>query len=248
MIGRERKISYATYTDVGNREVNEDSIGVFTSESGREGFILCDGLGGHGMGDIASSLVVEVFESQYHKISLIENYLQESFEAAQDVLLAEQKVRRAVRKMKTTAVAVITDKKKVHIGYIGDSRVYVFYKNKLKVRTLDHSIPQMLAISGDIKESEIRGHKDRSTLLRVLGIEWEEPMYELLQPMSIGKCQAILCCSDGFWEQIDEAAMVKLLKTSNDVNEWLERMKSVVMTNGVGKNMDNNSAIAIWCQ
>ena len=246
MIGKKRKLSYATYTGAGNREINEDSLGTFACEDGRYGFVLCDGLGGHGMGDVASSLVVEVFRSQFYKIRDIESYLGQSFQAAQDVLMAEQKARGASRKMKTTAVAVVTDGKTVHIGHIGDSRVYVFDNNKIRTRTLDHSIPQMLAVSGDIKESEIRGHKDRNILLRVLGIDWEEPMYELMRPIPLRKCQAILCCSDGFWELIDEEKMCDLLKSSSTANEWIEKMKRVVLTNGVGKNMDNNSAIAIW--
>ena len=240
-------ITYSTYTDKGGRDINEDSIGVFQN-AGNLGFVLCDGLGGHGMGDAASSLVVEVFKDQFSKTDDLVNYLGQAFLASQDILIAEQKARNAEKKMKTTAVSLVTDGNTAYIGHIGDSRVYAFNKNKVKTRTLDHSIPQMLVLSKEIKESEIRNHPERNIVLRVMGIEWEEPMYELMVPIPLKKCQAFLLCSDGFWELIEEKTMCELLKKASTVDQWLYEMAAVVKANGVGKNMDNNSAIAVWCK
>lgn len=240
-------ITYSTYTDKGGREINEDSIGVFQSAV-NSGFVLCDGLGGHGMGDVASSLVVEVFKDQFYKTDDLVNFLGQAFLASQDILMAEQKTRGAEKKMKTTAVSLVTDENTAYIGHIGDSRVYVFYKNKVKTRTLDHSIPQMLVLSKEIKESEIRNHPERNIVLRVMGIEWEQPMYELMVPIPLKKCQAFLLCSDGFWELIEEKTMCEFLKKSSSVEQWLSEMAAEVKKNGFGKNMDNNSAIAVWCK
>ena len=236
---------HAIFTNVGGRQINEDSVGVFQN-GGNNCYILCDGLGGHGMGDIASSLVVAVFEDQFNKTDDVVNFLGQTFSAAQDILMAEQKARNAKRKMKTTGVAVITDDRNAYIGHVGDSRGYVFYKNKVKTRTLDHSIPQMLVLSREIKEDQIRNHPDRNTLLRVMGVEWDEAMYELMAPIPLKKCQAFLLCSDGFWELIDEKEMCAQLKKAGSVEEWLRNMIKIVQTNGEGKNMDNYSAIAVW--
>ena len=54
-----------------------------------------------------------------------------------------------------------------------------------------------------------------------------------------------LLCSDGFWELIDEKKMMKLLKKSSDMAQWLNEMETIVIKNGKKKNMDNYSAIAI---
>lgn len=237
--------AHAVYTHSGGHEVNEDSVGV--SQNGQNNcYILCDGLGGHGMGEVASSLVVDVFKDQFGKSDEAVNFLGQTFMAAQDILMADQKVRNAKRKMKTTAAVLATDDRNAYIGHVGDSRVYVFYKNKVKVRTLDHSIPQMLVLSGEIKENQIRNHPERNIVLRVLGIDWEEPMYELMAPIPLKKCQAFLLCSDGFWELIDEKEMCALLKRASSVEEWLLNMAEVVRKNGEGIEMDNNSAIAVW--
>ena len=198
------------------------------------------------MGDIASSLVVAVFEDQFNKTDDVVNFLGQTFIASQDILMAEQKARNAKRKMKTTGVAVVTDDRNAYIGHIGDSRGYVFYKNKVRTRTLDHSIPQMLVLSREIKEEQIRNHPERNTLLRVMGVEWDEAMYELMAPISLKKCQAFLLCSDGFWELIEEKEMCNLLKKSSSPQEWLLSMAEVVKKNGTDKNMDNYSAIAVW--
>ena len=148
--------------------------------------------------------------------------------------------------MKTTATAVLISEDTVYRGYIGDSRIYVFKKNKVKERTLDHSVPQMLVMAREIKEKDIRNHPDRNRLLKVMGIEWEEPAFKIEEPLRTDECQAILMCSDGFWELITEKEMCKILKKSNTVQEWIEKMAEVVHENGKDKNMDNNSAIGIW--
>jgi serine/threonine protein phosphatase PrpC len=117
----------------------------------------------------------------------------------------------------------------------------------VKLRTLDHSVPQMLVFAREIKEKQIRNHPDRNRLLRVMGIEWEKPMYELAEQTQLEKYQAFLLCSDGFWELIDEKQMCKLLKNSSTVEEWMQAMVEVIKQNGIGKNMDNYTAIALWC-
>lgn len=236
---------WATFTNQGGRLINEDSVGVFQNGENRC-YVLCDGLGGHGMGDVASSLAVSVFEDQFQKTDDAVNFLRQAFVAAQDILMAEQIARHAKQKMKTTGVAIVTDDRNAYVGHVGDSRGYVFHKNRVKVRTLDHSIPQMLVLSREIKESQIRNHPDRNILLRVMGVEWDDVMCELMLPLPLKKCQAFLLCSDGFWELIDEKEMCAQLKKSRSVEEWLQNMVAIVQANGEGKNMDNYSAIAVW--
>lgn len=238
-------IEYSAITEKGSRNANEDSIGHFVSKE-KQCFVVCDGLGGHGMGDVASKLVVDEFGSLFEHADDISSFLGKAFESAQTQLMIAQKEQKATRKMKTTCVALATDESNAYVGHVGDSRLYVFQKNKVKTRTLDHSIPQMLVLSKDIKESEIRNHPERNYVLRVMGIEWEKPMYELMPTIKLRKCQAFLLCTDGFWELILEEDMCRLLKESDSPEEWLNKMAEIVKHNGEGKNMDNYSAIAVW--
>lgn len=240
-------ITYTLFTDRGGREVNEDSARVFEKD-GKKCLVLCDGLGGHGKGEVASALVVEAVGQIFNSAQKIdEDFLRSAFQLSQEALIDEQIRQDAKTDMKTTAVAMYIDGNKVQWGHVGDSRLYAFAKNKVKLRTLDHSVPQMLVFAREIKEKQIRNHPDRNRLLRVMGIEWEKPMYELAEQTQLEKYQAFLLCSDGFWELIDEKQMCKLLKNSSTVEEWMQAMVEVIKQNGIGKNMDNYTAIALWC-
>ncbi len=248
MIFRKYKSSWAQYTDIGGREVNEDSIGVVEQQQ-QTCFILCDGLGGHGMGDAASSTAVKVFTEEFQKAEKAGGFLSDGFRAAQRAIMEKQVRENAGDKMKTTACCMALDEKKAYIGHVGDSRVYVFdrHMNVMK-RTLDHSVPQMLALSGQIRESEIRHHPDRSTVMRSLGVEWNEDMFELEKPVPLGKCKGFLLCTDGFWELIEEEDMCRTLKEAQSAEEWLYKMRQIVKANGEGTKMDNHSAIAVWVE
>ena len=238
-------LEYAGFTNRGDRDVNEDSTAVFNND-GKECFMVCDGLGGHGLGDMASALAVQTFREVFKKNGSPESIMKDAFRKAQERLIGEQERTHTQKKMKTTVTCLVTDKNKAFIGYIGDSRVYVFSEGRVLTRTLDHSIPQMLVTMGDLKEEEIRHHKDRNILLRVMGIDWEDDQFELLKPIALRKCDAFLLCSDGFWELIEEGKMCELLSASESAQEWMDCMVEEVQRNGEGSDMDNYSAIAVF--
>ena len=104
----------------------------------------------------------------------------------------------------------------------------------------------MLALGGQIKESEIRYHKDRNRVLRVMGTPWEGESYSVADPIEMLDDQAFVLCSDGFWELITEKEMEKTLKQSSSVAQWLEKMEKIVVKRGENKDMDNYSAICVY--
>jgi serine/threonine protein phosphatase PrpC len=239
-------VHYKIYTNVGNREINEDSVGE-AKKDGRYCFTIADGLGGHGKGECASALAVETTLNLFSN-SYDEHFLENSFVASQDNVLLQQRTDSTCADMKTTLVTLLLDEKTATWGHIGDSRLYHFYHNRLISHTLDHSVPQMLVASGEIKEKDIRGHEDRNRLLRVIGSPWGTHSYDISKSIPLKKCQAFLLCTDGFWELIKEKKMLSLLKKAETVDEWLDSMVAEVNENGQGKDMDNNSAIAIWLE
>lgn len=236
------------FSDIGNREINEDFIGSREKNNERI-FTLADGLGGHGKGEVASETAVSVSLEQFDVFYEHEKLLPMIFEKAQEKILNEQKKNTEAFDMKTTMVCLFfMGDNLVRWGHIGDSRLYYFdlKKRKLISRTKDHSVPQMLVNLGEIKESEIRYHEDRNRLLRVIGAPWSSKAYEISDIVKLKNDSAFLLCSDGFWELITEKEMVSCLKKTKSVEEWLEKMIEIVKENGRNINMDNNSAIAVW--
>lgn len=237
-------LDYAVISEIGNRKLNEDYFRL-AEKDGKYCFVVCDGLGGHGMGDIASQFVSNVFIEQFNTCDTYEGFLSSAFSLAQEELIKHQAENNVKNKMRTTAAVLYVSDDMAYIGHVGDSRVYVFSDNELKVRTIDHSVPQMLALSGQITEEEIRKHPDRNIILRAMGTDWDKPMYELAQPITLSECKGFLLCSDGFWEYIDESKMLSTLDNCGTAEEWLKAMKSIVIENGAASKMDNFTAIAI---
>lgn len=237
-------ISYRSITNKGDRKINEDSVGQYMNgETGL--FIVADGLGGHGAGNIASDYVVNQYLRQYQKESeaSAERYFSNFFASVQSGLKALQK--ELHKDMKSTAAAVFFTDKRISVAYIGDTRVYIFGKKKILYKTLDHSVPQMLVNAGEIKEKDIRFHPDRNRLLRALGDESDIVEYDSYSIAKSDEVKGILICSDGFWEYVYENDMLKLMNKSDNAEEWINKMEAVLQKNGKSRSKDNYSAIGI---
>ena len=233
-------------TNKGDRTINEDSVGQCV-DSDRGLFIVADGLGGHGAGDVASRYVVEQYLGKYDASAFdsAERYLSGAFSAIHTGLLALQKERHV--DMKSTAAAVILTAQKLSLCHIGDTRIYVFAKNKLLYRTLDHSVPQMLVNAGQIREKDIRFHPDRNRLLRALGENCEVVDYDM-ETLLADTVTGVLICSDGFWEYVNEREMRTALRRAKNAGEWILSMEKTLRKNGRRHERDNYSAIGIMGQ
>lgn len=241
MWDRDLTVTYAILTDQGDRPVNEDFAGA-VRVAGKHYFVLCDGLGGHGNGDAASRHITAcMLEGFRQGLSLEDNILR-----ANHSLLDRQLREQQQNSMKTTLVCLELERRSARFSHVGDSRVYWFERNKCRGRSHDHSVPQLLADRGEIRDSEIRHHPDRSRLLRVMGVPWDSPQYQAAQEIKLSGRTSFLLCSDGFWELIEEKGMEKLLKGAATPEVWLTLMQQEVLRNGKNSNMDNYTAIAVF--
>ena len=109
-------------------------------------FTLADGLGGHGGGDEASACVTGEAIDVFRRERDSSEYLSHAFENAQQWLLQKKAQKGKREEMKSTMVVLQITEKQIRWGHIGDSRLYYFHKDRMVSRTLDHSVPQMLAL------------------------------------------------------------------------------------------------------
>lgn len=244
----------ATLSCPGTREINEDSLTSLSNDKGSFCFVVADGLGGHGMGDVASQAAVAEFEQVFWANEADETpkdneeFLRNGFENSQKRIMTIQAEKKNKNGIKTTCVALSIRNDSLMWAHIGDSRLYAFRRGKLIVRTQDHSVPQILVRTREIKEKQIRFHPDRNKLLQVIGVPWTETPYEFSDSYSTNSFDAFLLCTDGFWELITEKEMCKCLKKSATPEEWIAKMEHIVCENGQGKEMDNYSAIAVFTE
>lgn len=238
-------VTYHLFSNKGTRKKNEDRIGSYERDQ-EYCFVLADGLGGHGKGDLASEIVAETSIDIFKEEGFSEFFVREAFEVSQEKLLQKQRELHMPDDIKTTLVMLCISEQKIEWGHIGDSRLYLFKDGKYISHTLDHSVPQMLVNIGEITDEEIRNHPDRSHLLQAMGIEWDRPKYDMSETFETESGMAFLLATDGFWELIDEDDMMKCLKKADNVHMWMNQMENIVIRNGQGRDMDNYSAIGIW--
>ena len=236
-------IDYYIFTNQGDRNYNEDySLVRICGENSC--FIVNDGLGGCGKGEIASALVAKSIES--HIMDGIEdNFLKSSFCLAEHQLEEKQKENISLNSMKTTSVVLSINNNYAQWAHIGDSRLYYFRQNRIKERTLDHSVPQMLVNMKEIKEKDIRFHKDRNRLLKAIGNGDPNLEPTISRKYKLSSKTAFLLCTDGFWELIDEKEMIGCLRRTSNAKDWVKEMGAIVVSRGKGNNMDNVTAIGV---
>lgn len=240
-------LTYSSITDSGNREYNEDSI--YIDCNGENAcFILADGLGGQGKGDIASSIVVNTIKGMYNsnEYKNSEDYYEKMIVECRLNIEKEKREKHIIDDMMSTVVILIIDKDYISYFHVGDSRLYCFEDNKLSARTVDHSVPQALVAAGEIADDEIRHHQDRNKLLKAIGMDSLDRINSYKKIRRDGRRREFLMCSDGFWEHICEKDMEKALRFSGKPQRWLDRMVKIVRKNGKAYNMDNYTAICVY--
>lgn len=233
-------LEIASYTDIGGRARNEDTVRHVTRGEDALCLVLADGLGGHGGGELASAAAAESICRDWDGTADAEA-LKVLVREANRRVLAIQTPRCA---MKTTVTVLTIAGERAVWAHAGDSRLYCFQDGKLAFQTRDHSAAQLGVLLGDITPDQIRFHEDRSRVLRALGQDDELTVETGERELAGGK-HAFLLCSDGFWEYVLEPEMEEDLKSAAGPEDWLERMRWRLKKR-VPDDNDNNTAAAVW--
>lgn len=231
--------SFSSYSDVGTRENNEDSLDIQI----REGTLLAvvaDGLGGCENGELASRVAVESIFRELEGQQCDEEVL------AYSLIHASQAILDARINGQTTAVLLWLDNNQGAEAHVGDSRIYQFRNGRIIFQSEDHSLVQMAVNVGELSPDALRHHKDRNKLFRVLGEENETPKVDSAE-LEVRSGDRFLLCSDGFWEPVTEEEMLRTLAESDTAEQWLEAMKQIV-ADARDPRQDNNTAICIFAE
>jgi len=204
-------LSVAIKTDVGRvRSNNEDSHGHAWLDDGSLFVIVADGMGGHEAGEVASGLAVRVLEEVVSKDPEVDprERLYNGLLEANEAILEEGRAS-GTRGMGTTAITAVLKGPEIHVGLIGDSRLYHFRRGHLVWRTLDHTRVQMLIDQGEISEEEGRNHPEAGMLTRALGharMADGRPLTPdvLAEPLFIEENDVVVLSSDGLHDLVED--------------------------------------------
>lgn len=220
-------ISFGAKTDVGRvRENNEDKYEFYLSEAEEDLaarghiFVVCDGMGGHEAGQIASEQSCKRF---------IQTYLQhpsvDASVAARDAVLAAnravQDVARANPKwsgMGCTLTAMMVIQDKVVFGHVGDSRAYRLRAGELVQLTNDHTYIEEAVKSGLLTREQAENHPYKHMVTRAIGIDGMLDVDVIADELQSG--DVYLLCSDGLTNHVGDEEIAKLLSEAPSKACW----------------------------
>lgn len=228
------RVLSAVGVHVGNvRENNEDNFyynGIFLNETNRETptiysekrenkiqiYAVCDGMGGEESGEVASLIAVQTLTKyqemlntgNYHNFSkYIEMYLSEA------TRLISEKRKPGGKRIGTTIALLCVEGNVIHICNIGDSRVYLLRRKKMKQISEDDTQAARLVKMGTITKEEAKTHPDRDRLTQYLGIAPEE---RIVKPhwtsIKAARGDVFLLCSDGITDMLEDGEIENILK------------------------------------
>ncbi len=234
------RITVATFTDRGGREVNEDSVGAWIRDN--TAFLaVADGLGGCGNGEVASGIAIACMKEAYDASMLFdEDRLESTIREANGRILRQQT---QYKRMKSTITALWIYGNRALASHVGDTRIYQFRQGSVYYQSEDHSMSQLAVKLGEITPSQIRGHEERNVLLRALGADSGDKMDT--DSLDVCRGDGFLLCSDGFWELILEEEMIDALNGADNADQWLERMVKIVEARRDYQSDNNTAAVAI---
>lgn len=248
------KIRACNIWEIGPRPKQEDSIypEYGKIDEGERLFILCDGMGGHSAGEVASKTVCETMGSTIKSICpdaegpFSDHDFFEALGAAYDML--DTKDNGAEKKMGTTLTFLKLHDKGATIAHIGDSRVYHVRPGKggddteILFQTTDHSLVNDLIKIGELTPEEAKFSKQRNVITRAM-----QPLMErrskadLYHTSDIKVGDYFMLCSDGILEQMEDANIQYIFsEKGGDILKKVEMLKKVT-----AQNHDNHSAILI---
>ncbi len=232
------KYQYQAYSHIGGRVCNEDSYCAECNEE-RYLFVVADGLGGHAAGETASAEAVQTIRSLFYEQG-------DTFNVSAAIEIANCRILKLQKEMnlpmKTTISVVWICNNRAVFAHVGDSRIYGFADGKIMYQSVDHSVAQIAVSVGEITTNEIRCHEDRHILTRALGVN--TPVKIDIKEIPTSELDALLICSDGFWEYVFESEMCELLCETAHPEKWLDEMYRLLKTR-IPANTDNHTAITM---
>lgn len=212
------QLSIGCKTDLGRvRENNEDKFEYYVPDDhaalASKGciFLVCDGMGGHAAGQIASELAAKTFIDVYlhHPSAEAPSGLAAAVKAANRFVLDVARAVPSRRGMGTTLSALILAQ---HGGYtvqVGDSRIYRLRDGVLSQLTHDHAWVDEAIRRGELPPEAADDHPYKHVLTRAVGTE--DSVEPDIEEIDVKPGDVYLLCSDGLTNHVPDAAIEEVL-------------------------------------
>jgi serine/threonine protein phosphatase PrpC len=236
------RIESAGRTDVGLvREKNEDSMLI---DPALGLYVVCDGMGGHVGGQVASQLAVatiaETLRNQEPLGAGDTDVLQTAIQRANQAVFMKAKADPSLHNMGTTVVGIRADQDLLHLCHVGDSRIYRLRQGTLEQVTRDHSL---INLYEDNPELAARfGPPNSNVIVRAVGLRDSVEVDHRVIAMEPADLY-MLCC-DGLTDMVDDWMLREMLADGSQgaLEECVDALVRAALSNG---GVDNTTAIVL---
>lgn len=210
-------VEYHGLTDIGRRRgLNEDTI-----YAADRLFLVCDGMGGHKAGEVASKLAVDAIAGFIRRseadsemtwpygfntqLSYDENRLVTAIKLANRAVFRNAASSDDYTGMGTTVVAAMVSARSMEVTYahVGDSRLYVIRADSVQQLTRDDTWAN-LAVGGDAESTASM----KNVLTKALGAREEVDFDVTRRALEDG--DLILLCSDGLTNMLSDERILEI--------------------------------------
>jgi protein phosphatase len=242
-MGRTR-VRVGAATDVGRtRSHNEDSFGLRLPDdrevADRKGLLLvvCDGMGGHAAGEVASQLAVETILTGYYESPCEDpaEALVQAIQLANSNIFEQASQRPDQRGMGTTCVAVVIRGDQMTIAHAGDSRAYLLRNGVLARLTRDHSLVEEWVAKGMLPAEQANQHPMANVITRALGHAPEVQVETRREPALPG--DVLMLCSDGLSGRVSEERLRAALAEMEDPDQTVASLIALANDSGGPDNI-----------
>ena len=234
----------AALSVIGDRADQQDSFGYILKQD--EGLVVvCDGMGGHEGGKMASEIAVQTFLAQYAESYLIAKQTDMLIDTAQktDAMIAQLRNERGdLLKAGSTLVSIIINNKKLMWCSVGDSRAYLVRAGEMVQLTQDHNYHTVLvekANAGLIDEAEFKIEDARGeALISFLGIGNLALVDYSKIPLELKKDDKLIIMSDGLYKIVSDSEIARILDNFSNIGEAVQALAMKAKKNA--KNRDES--------
>lgn len=245
--GDTEKCAYCGYTCVGGRTEDQDCL-AYDDYNGRQVFVVCDGMGGHAGGCVASKTAAgTLMESLRRQAEIIptKEAMITAVTDANTAVYEKAQEEPSLRGMGTTLTMLVIDGDAAYVTHIGDSRIYQLREGHKIFRTFDNSMVFEQVANGKMTEEEARVHPRSNILSRAVGV-LSEVEVEVTKLEYRTNDRFVLCC-DGVWNTQPEEDIIKMFTEHEDLKTTILSTRALVEKIGKdnGGHHDNHTMLAV---
>ncbi len=204
----------ALLSDIGtNRDNNEDACGSHSENENCVIFVVADGIGGYEGGEIASAQAVEVTVSAFRESPAAWGPAKRLHRAVQQANIEVHNRALTVpelRRMGTTLTAAVVSEGVLYAAHVGDCRIYLLRRGKVRQITKDHTVVQERVRMGLMSTAKARNHPERSALSRCLGHELIVAVDRITMPLE--QHDQLVVCTDGLHSVVEEDELERVIR------------------------------------